>query len=73
MLLSTTVRRYLIDSEHSNCLALPESPGGLELVEQRTQPGGAELRLSAELEPMSLCLWTIEKGPGPVTLPKNRH
>jgi hypothetical protein len=68
-----TVRRYLIDSKHSNCLTLPNSPGGLESVEQRTQPGGMELRLSAEMEPMALCLWTIEKEPRPATSPGNRQ
>ena len=57
------IRRYLIDSRHSNCLSVPDSSGGLEMVEQRTQPGSAELRLSANLEPMALCLWTIERRP----------
>jgi hypothetical protein len=68
-----TVRRYLIDSEHSNCLTLPDSPGGLEMVERRTQSGGTELRLSAAMEPMALCLWTIEKEPRPATSPENRQ
>lgn len=56
---SLRIRRYLIDSQHSNCLANPDAPGGLEMVEDRTQAAGTELRLSASLEPMALCLWTI--------------
>jgi hypothetical protein len=55
------VRRYLIDSAHSNCLAAPDQPGGLEMVEEREVSGSAALRLTAELEPMALCLWEIEK------------
>ena len=55
------IRRYLIDSTHSNCLADPDAPGGLEMVESRTQAAGAELRLSAKLEPMALCLWTVAR------------
>ena len=55
------VRRYLIDSAHSNCLAAPDRPGGLEMVERRTSDGAADLRLSADLEPMALCLWQVEK------------
>ena len=67
------VRRYLIDSTHSNCLTLPDSPGGLEMVGERTRPAGTELRLSANLEPMALCLWTIEKEPGSATSQGNRQ
>ncbi|HUT33121.1 MAG TPA: hypothetical protein VNE39_06570 [Planctomycetota bacterium] len=55
------VRRYLIDSTHSNCFAAPDAAGGLEMVEERRSNGSADLRLSAELEPMALCLWQIEK------------
>jgi len=55
------VRRYLIDSTHSNCLAAPDRPGGLEMIEERKIGGCAELRLSADLEPMALCLWQVEK------------
>lgn len=58
-----TLRRYLIDSVHSNCLTDPDKPGGLEMVEEREAVGSATLRLSAELEPMALCLWQIEKAP----------
>jgi hypothetical protein len=53
------LRRYLIDSKHSNCLATPGTPGGLEMVEERTQAAGSDLSLSADLEPMALCLWTV--------------
>jgi hypothetical protein len=65
------IRRYLIDSKHSNCLSQPDFSGGLEMVEQRTQQGGVELRLSTSLEPMALCLWTIEKGPRSTTSQRN--
>jgi len=57
------VRRYLIDSMHSNCFAAPDAAGGLEMVTERKMDGSAEFRLSAELEPMALCLWQIEKAP----------
>ena len=50
----------MIDSKHSNCLTLPDSPGDPEMVEERTQTGGTGLRLSANMEPMALCLWTID-------------
>ena len=36
-------------------------PGGLEMVEERKLAGAAELRLTADLEPMALCLWQIER------------
>lgn len=55
------VRRYLIDSTHSNCFSPPDAVGGLEMVEERRIDGGAGLRLSAELEPMALCLWSVEE------------
>ncbi len=54
-------RRYAIDSRHSNCLTNADWPGGLERVSERRVEGSAALRLNAELEPMALCLWTIEK------------
>ena len=54
------IRRHVIDSKHSNCFAAPDAPGGLEMVEEAQQAGGAEVRLSARLEPMALCLWRIE-------------
>ena len=54
------VRRYLIDSTHSNCLEVPNHPGGLDLVEERTIEGAGSLQLSTELEPMALCLWEVE-------------
>jgi hypothetical protein len=53
------IRRYLIDSTHSNCLTTPDKPGGLELVGERRVQGSAALTLSAELEPMALCLWDV--------------
>ena len=55
------VRRYLIDSTHSNCLTAPGKPAGLERVEERNVEGRAVLRLAGELEPMALCLWEVEK------------
>jgi len=57
------VRRYLIDSTHSNCFAAPGKPAGLEKVEERTIEGSRGLELVAKLEPMALCLWQIEKAP----------
>ena len=65
------MRGYPIDSKHGNCLTLPGSPGGLEMVEERTQPGGTELRLSANMEPMALCLWTVEREPRSATTQGN--
>jgi hypothetical protein len=53
------IRRYLIDSEHSNCFASRDAPGGLHMVEQTRQTGAAAMRFSARLEPMALCLWSI--------------
>ncbi|MCH5376021.1 MAG: cellulase family glycosylhydrolase [Planctomycetes bacterium] len=55
------IRRYQIDSRHSNCLAIPGSAGGLEMVDESTQSAGRELRLTADLEPMALVLWTVER------------
>ena len=55
-----TVRRYLIDSTHSNCFAAPRASGGLEMVEERRMEVRANFQLSVELEPMALCLWHIE-------------
>ncbi len=54
------VRRYLIDSTHSNCFAAPDASGGLDMVAERKMDGCVEFKLSAELEPMALCLWTVE-------------
>jgi len=56
-----TVRQYLIDSTHGNCFTAPDAPGGLETADERDVPGSAALQLSAELEPMALCLWHIER------------
>jgi hypothetical protein len=58
------VRRYLIDSKHSNCFSPAGGPGGLEMVEERETDRGADLRLFVELEPMALCLWSVEKAVG---------
>ena len=55
------IRRYLIDSTHSNCFAAPDAPGGLEMVTEQKMDGSADFQLSAELEPMALCLWQIEQ------------
>jgi hypothetical protein len=55
------VRRYLIDRAHSNCFAASDASGGLEMVTERKMDGSADFGLSAELEPMALCLWQIEK------------
>lgn len=54
------VRRYLIDSTHSNCIGVPSFPGGLEKMEEATITANDPLVFSAELEPMALCLWSIE-------------
>ena len=54
------VRRYLIDTQHSNCFAASDAAGGLEMVGEQRMDANADLRLSASLEPMALCLWQIE-------------
>ena len=46
---------------------------GLEMVEERTQPGSTELRLSANLEPMALSLWTIDRQPRSAASQGNRQ
>jgi len=56
------VQRYLIDTTHSNPLTGPAGPGGLEMVEERAIDAADPLRLTAELEPMALCLWAISRG-----------
>jgi len=58
-------RRYLIDSTHSNCFAAPDATGELERVDERRLKGRADLQLSAQLEPMALCLWQIEPAAEP--------
>ncbi len=58
---SFRVRRYLIDSKHSNCFSKENALGGLELIEETTQPASDELQFRAEMEPMALCLWHVEK------------
>lgn len=58
---TVVIRRYLIDSAHSNCFTGPDSKGGLEMVEERQIDGTDTVRLSADLEPMALCLWTVEQ------------
>ena len=55
------IRRYLIDRAHGNCFAAPDASGGLEMVAEQKMDGSAEFHLSAELEPMALCLWQIEQ------------
>lgn len=55
------VRRFLIDSAHSNCFVGTNASGGLEMVEEQKINGNADLRLIARLEPMALCLWQIER------------
>jgi len=55
-----SLRRFLIDSKHSNCLADSNAAGGLAMVEDRKVDGNAGLDLVAELEPMAICLWQIE-------------
>ena len=57
------VRRYVIDSAHSNCFVSPDASGGLEMVTERQIDSRTGFQLSAELEPMALCLWKIEKAP----------
>jgi hypothetical protein len=61
---SFRIRRYQIDSQHSNCFSGADSAGGLELVEEMTQPASEELRFEVEMEPMALCLWQIEVAEG---------
>jgi len=53
------VRRYLIDSTHSNCLSEPNTRAGLEMIEATTHQPTHTLELQALLEPMSLCLWQV--------------
>ena len=55
------VRRYVIDSSHSNCFTDANATGGLEKVEEKKINSDADLRLSTRLEPMALCLWQIER------------
>lgn len=59
-----SVRRFLIDSSHSNCFAESDTPDLPEVVETRHVAGGTDLALVAELEPMALCLWQIEEDRG---------
>jgi hypothetical protein len=55
------ISRYLVDSGHSNCLAVPGADGGLEMVERRNATADAgNLRFSVAMEPMALCLWIVE-------------
>ena len=58
------IRRYAIDSTRSNCFSEAGGSGGLEMVEERRIEGTDALRLSAHLEPMALCLWTIQTADG---------
>lgn len=58
------VRHYLIDSTHSNCFAAQDASGGLDMVTERKVDECAEFKLSAELEPMALCLWTVQNVKG---------
>jgi len=53
------IQRYQIDARHSNCLAVPDSAGGLEMVDEQTKTVRSELSFSIDMEPMSLVLWTI--------------
>lgn len=55
------VRRYLIDSKHSNHLMNRKWAGGLQLVETFELDGAAELSLNAKLEPMAICLWEVNR------------
>lgn len=59
------VRRYLIDSSHSNCFSKSGGPDGLELVAQQTMAGTPMLEFTTELEPVALCLWRVERLPTP--------
>jgi hypothetical protein len=56
-----TVRRYLIDSKHSNCLTDANAAGGLERIETSEIKGSATISMTAELEPMGICLWKIDR------------
>lgn len=57
------LRRYLIDTTHSNCFAPGADDPGLEEVERRTVKAGSELVLEAALEPMAITLWRLEPAP----------
>lgn len=55
------VRKYLTDSHHSNCLANPEYPGGIQKIEEYTLNGShGEIRLHHDsLEKNGLVLWEV--------------
>ena len=57
---SFRIRQYLIDSTHSNCFSALKSSGGLEQIAETTQPTSDDLQFEVKLEPMALCLWTVE-------------
>ncbi len=57
------IKKYLIDSAHSNCLTTPNYPGGIEQIEDlriRPKKGKMELR-HLLLEKNGLVLWEITK------------
>jgi len=46
------IRCYFIDSKHSNCLTVPDYPGGLEEIEEFEIKAAEPILLSTELETM---------------------
>lgn len=54
------VRKYLIDSHHSNCFAAEGPAAALELAETSEMAVAKPFEFSVTLEPMGLCLWEIE-------------
>jgi hypothetical protein len=58
------IRRYLIDSGHSNCFINANIDPGLEMVDIQQIKPKRTLNLTADLEPMALCLWKIDKTDG---------
>ena len=63
------VCKYLIDQEHSNCVAKPDYPGGIEKVgECRVRPENGSITLEhPQLSTNGILLWkVIPDKPGPV-------
>ncbi|MBN2451164.1 MAG: cellulase family glycosylhydrolase [Lentisphaeria bacterium] len=58
------MRRYLIDSTHGNGFAEGHGAPGLEQVETGNLTVGDTVTLTANLEPMALCLWQLDGVPG---------
>jgi hypothetical protein len=54
------VKRYLIDSEHSNCFAQSTKPVSLEIIEEQTGNGETVFRFQFILEPYAVSLIMLE-------------